>query len=96
MRQGAFQPIFSGKPDITAEPELERDVQSGGLGERTVGTNHLGITIGLTLGQRQIVPDVHPVRVVLVAKHKYLDFHQGLDHILSSSLFIHYPLPFDR
>ncbi len=56
-----------GKTGVAAEPELERDIE-GLLSVivRTSSANHLVITSLLLLGDGKLVPDLHPVSVVLI------------------------------
>jgi hypothetical protein len=49
------------KSHIPAEPELERDVQSLGGGAIDFRADHLLVTSLLAGGQRELVPDVHPI-----------------------------------
>jgi hypothetical protein len=64
-----------GKTGVTAEPELEGDVEDGrrhglsvanGLDKTGDVSNHVGITRLMTRSLGKLVPDVEPVTVVLV------------------------------
>jgi len=55
-----------GQADVAAEPELQGHVDGGGDGLNRVEANHLLVALNLAGGQGQLIPDVHPVRVVLV------------------------------
>ena len=55
-----------GETHVAAEPELKGNVQGGCESLINGLANHLVVAINVALGLGQLVPDVHPVAVVLV------------------------------